>query len=424
VLRILIISNNCLSKTNSNGRTLLNLLGNFTADEVYQFYVANEVPQEEFCKEFLQITDRDIIKSYFCFSKKYSLFQNIQQNNSSELGKKIGGYGKKTVNKSLIRDILWNTSGWVKKKLIRFANDKNIDLILLQAGDNIFLHRLARKVAEKCSIPLLIYNTEDYYFKNYDYMQKKLHPSLMYKWYHRFFCREFKKVIALSSDEVYNCEGLQQLYNKTFNKSGKAIYAATNFISVEKVCENGLISYSGNLGCGRHLILMDVANSLQKISSDLYLDVYGPGNPEIIADFKSCQGIHFHGFVSYDKVCQIIKDSRLLVHVESFDVYYQQDTRFALSTKLADYASSNVPIFICAPTSSETYNYMQNHNAAFVVSKKEEIQDVLKNALFDTEDRDLKRANALILSRKNNNYEENGKKFRNIVEGIINAESK
>ena len=231
-------------------------------------------------------------------------------------------------------------------------------------------------------------------------------------------------MIALSSDEVYNCEGLQQLYNKTFNKRGKAIYAATNFSPVEKIDENGLISYSGNLGCGRHLILMDVANSLQEISSDLYLDVYGPENPELIEDFKSCQGIRFHGFVSYDKVCQIIKGSRLLVHVESFDKYYQRDTRFALSTKLADYAASNIPIFICAPTSSETYSYMKNNDIAFVASQKETMKGVLEQALFNTDERDVKRKRALSMTNNNNNYEENGKKFRNIVEGIINAESK
>lgn len=421
-LKILIISNNCLSTYNSNGRTLLNLLGGFNSDELYQFYVANEVPQEQSCKAFLRITDKDVIGSYFKCKKSYSEYKSSVTD--KQLGKIISVHRNKTAIKSWIREFIWNSSKWVKKKIIALINEEKINLIILQAGDNIFLHRIARKVAQRCGVPLLVYNTEDYYYKDYDYMKKRLKSGLIYKLYHHSFCNEFRKLMRYSKREVYNCEGLHRLYDDTFNKKSEVIYTATDFKPVEQISEKALISYAGNLGCGRHTVLIDIANALQEISNELYIDVYGPNDDTVVSNaLKACAGVRFHGFVPYAQVCQVIKDSVLLVHVESFDSYYRRDTRFAFSTKLADYMASNMPIFICAPESSETYMYMKENEAAFVARENKEIREVLYKALFDADARNVKKENALILSQKNNNYKRNGERFREIIKGIItNAE--
>lgn len=421
--KVLIISNNCLSRYNSNGRTLLNLLGEFQNSELYQFYIANEEPTEGFCSKFLRITDRDVLKS-FGFAKRHFMiwdWELIKQGNIENLtGKKVN-YGKKTVAKSFVRDFIWGASAWVANELENFIHNNGINVIVLQAGDNVFLHKLARKVSRKSGRPLIIYNTEDYYFKDYNYIKGTLKCDCLYKFYHHGFCKEFERLIRCSSAEVYNCIGLQKIYNSTFKKNGVSIYAATTFQAVENVNKEGLISYTGNLSCGRHKVLMEVANSLQSISDKLYLDVYGPCDEKVLKDFQDCQGIRYHGFVSYQEVCRVMSASRLLVHVESFEPYYKRDTRFAFSTKLADYGASNIPVFICAPSTSETYDYMTEHEIAFVAKDSSEIESKLREALFNEEERKLKSERALQLSKKNNNYQINGRLFRNVVEGIINA---
>ncbi len=421
--KILVISNNCLSRHNSNGRTLLNLLGGFLPEQIFQFYVANEVPSERTAAKFLRITDRDVIRSYPSFSKRVSLWEDRPKTVPAEASHGVGGYGKKTALKSLVRDLLWNTSGWVTRKLLAFARENGASVILLQAGDNVFLHRLARRVAKRSRLPLVIYNTEDYYFKDYDYMKRTMGAGLIYRAYHRAFCREFRKLIRASSTEVYNCGGLTELYNTALGREGKTVYGSTDFQPAESIAEDGLISYTGNLGCGRHEVLMRVAKALQELSPDLCLDVYGPADERIAADITACRGLRYHGFVSYGEVCRVIRDSRLLVHVESFDEYYRRDTRFAFSTKLADYGASHIPTFIAAPATSETYAYMVENEAAFVAASADKIKDTLAEALFDGAERERKRQRALALSKANHSVEVNGKLFKEILEGSIHDSS-
>ena len=422
--RILIVSNNCLAKQNSNGRTLLNLLGGFEGRELYQFYVANEVPREATCAKFLRITDRDVIRSYTSFKGRRSLWEGDLPEEDMPISAAGAGYGRKTALKSFVRDILWNASAWVKRALLRFVRDNEIDLVLLQAGDNVFLHRLARRVAKACRIPLLIYNTEDYYFKDYDYMKKTMGAGFAYRLYHRFFCREFKRLIGASSREVYNCRGLEELYNTTFGRAGATVYSSTDFTPVEHIREDGLVSYAGNLGCGRHRVLMRIGELLQALSPDLYLDVYGPAGEQVIEDFKKCEGIRYHGFVSYSEVCRVIEGSRLLVHVESFDEYYRRDTRFAFSTKLADYGASNIPVLLCAPASCEAYSYIARNETAFVAADEAEMANALLRALYDGEERERVRGRALALSQENNDYKKNGKRFKEIIEEVLHDRDK
>ncbi len=423
-LKILIISNNCLSRHNSNGRTLLNLLGGFQKEELCQFYVANEVPREASCANFLRITDRDVIGSYLSPKKRLSRWEEAVLEEDAPPAASGSGYGRKTAPKALFRDLIWNTSRWVRRALIRFARYNGVDLVLLQAGDNVFLHRLARRVAGACRIPLVIYNTEDYYFKDYDYMKRTAGAGLLYKLYHRTFCREFKRLISASAREVYNCDGLRTLYNEAFRRSGVTVYPSTDLRAVEAVTEDGYISYAGNLGCGRHRVLIEVGRGLRALSPDLSLDVYGPADLEVAEALSAAPGVRYHGFVSYGEVCRVMEGSRLLVHVESFDDYYRRDTRFAFSTKLTDYAASGVPIFLCAPATCEAAAYLGEHGAAFIATEEGEIQAVLRGALYNAEERDAVRGRALALSGEHNSLPKNGEHFKEILEGAIHDSKK
>jgi len=130
--------------------------------------------------------------------------------------------------------------------------------------------------------------------------------------------------------------------------------------------------------------LIEIANALQNINSDIKLDVYGKipdeNTKKCILD---CQGINYKGFVSYDEVKNIMKKSDLLVHTENFSGFYREDLKFAFSTKIADSLASGTCFFVYAPEELAISEYLLSNGAACVVCDKAQLQEKLKNLLND-----------------------------------------
>jgi glycosyltransferase involved in cell wall biosynthesis len=186
--------------------------------------------------------------------------------------------------------------------------------------------------------------------------------------------------------------------------------------TVENVNDHGQILYAGNLGVGRHIPLIKIGAALQKLDTSLYLDVYGDATDDVKEALSSAEGVRYHGFVSYEENCKNIENSRLLIHVEGFDEYFSRDTKFAFSTKIADYCASGIPIFMYAPQWCESTKYAIKHDLAFVASNEEQMKDELQIALNDEKIRKEKVSSALHIAAKNHQMENNELQVAKIVE--------
>ena len=62
--RLLIISNNVLSTTNNNGKTILSCIDSIPQDQVQQLYFSNETPTVSGYRYF-KISDTDVIRTRF-----------------------------------------------------------------------------------------------------------------------------------------------------------------------------------------------------------------------------------------------------------------------------------------------------------------------------------------------------------------------
>ena len=71
----------------------------------------------------------------------------------------------------LLRDHLWRSKTWSTKRFWRWVTSFNPQVVLLQAGDMPYLYDLALIVCQKTQSKLVIYNSEDYYFKTWNYMK-------------------------------------------------------------------------------------------------------------------------------------------------------------------------------------------------------------------------------------------------------------
>jgi hypothetical protein len=410
-LKLLIVSNNCLSQHNSNGRTLLNLLSGFKRENLFQIYTSGEYTDDRYCAASYRLTNRDAINSYRGV-RPANAQSDAASSENMPAAEKTGG--RKTALTMLLRDLAWDWSVKLKKYIFDWAQDKHPDAILLQMGDSTHLIHIAVELSEKLNLPLITYNTEDYYFKNYDYMAQNVKPGIIYKLFHKRFCGKFKRMMALKPVCIYNCEGLRDIYDKEFNSKGEVVFCSTDMQRTETVNNQGNILYAGNLGVGRHIPIVEIGNVLDEMG--LCFDVYGNATDEVKKILEQSPGIKYHGVVSYDENCRNIANSRLLVHVEGFDEYFSKDTRFAFSTKIADYCASGIPVFMYAPEWCESTQYALKYNLAFVADSKEKLKEELQAALYDKEKREMKISAALNAVMQNHQMDKNGQLAVRIAE--------
>lgn len=409
--RLLIVSNNCLSQHNSNGRTLLNLLSCFKRENLFQIYTSGEYTDDKYCAASYRLTNRDVINCYRGIAPANRRIINTDVETGS-LSENLSS--KKNAATMLIRDFAWDWSRKLSKCILQWAKGVKPDAVILQLGDSTHIIHIAMELAQKLAIPLITYNTEDYYFKDYDFMKQSMNAGLVYKLFHSRFCRKFRAMMKYDPVCIYNCEGLKEIYDKEFGTQSEVVFCATDMKAVDAVNENGGILYAGNLGVGRHIPLIEIGAILQEWG--LHIDVYGNASDEVRIALEAAAGVQYHGFVSYEQNCKNIADSRLLVHVEGFDEYFSLDTRFAFSTKLADYCASGVPIFMYAPKWCEGTKYAQKYELAFVASEKTELRNQLQLALENAQLRNSMVKNAKFAALQNHQIDQNKQRAFEIIE--------
>ena len=136
------------------------------------------------------------------------------------------------------------------------------------------------------------------------------------------------------------------------------------------------------------------------------LDVYSAEtDPFFLKPLREHPGIRFHGAVPGDRVPEIIRKSRAVIHTESFDPEMRERVRYSLSTKIADSLASGTCLLAYGPVEVASMDYLIRNEAAFAAASPEELRRILPR-LF-TDDAEYRRiaGNAAALARKNHRPE-------------------
>lgn len=397
--RILVISNAAFSNTDSNGRTVANMFLGYEKESLAQFCTYG-TPEFSVCDNFYRVTDGEALKSFL----KQREFGGIVKNTDSSFNAVPNAKrGKKTPLKLLLRETAWKYGGWWGEKFKGWIKEFSPEVIFICVANNAFMLNIATKIAKCYNIPIVVYSTEDYYFKDYNYITKK--PSLFYKIYLAKLRKAYKNMEPLVVKGIFNTPFLAELYAKEFSYPCEYVFAKSNidFIdnSIAKKEDNKRISYLGNMGVGRHKALIEIANALVEINPQYRLDLYGKiPNEEIKREFENCRGINYKGFVSYSEVVEIMHNSDLLIHAECDDEFYKKDLKYAFSTKIADSICSGTPFLIYADASLAETRFLIEEKCGFVVTERELLKEILISALSDSEKRKAIIKNAQAASKK------------------------
>lgn len=424
--RILIISHNVLSFSVNMGKTLSTYFGGFESKYLAQLYIHSEIPTINICNNYYRITDKDMIKSIFTrHSGNIFTEKNIDKNRitpRTDTGREALVYQKARKRTPLIylaRNTWWSLGRWNTKKLKNWIFDFKPDIIFFASGDYSFMYKVALKIAQSCKIPMYVSCMDDYYLYNKN--ENRIGGKLI----HKSFMKQVKKTINYASGIFCICESMSKDYQKLFNKECYTLHTPSSITEPLPQAKKAKISYIGNLSYSRDKQLVDIGVALKSLGTlPKYVDVYSSeSRPEILSKLIPENGIQFHGAVSAEKVKNIIAESIVVIHTESFDRSIRKAIKYSVSTKIADSLASGTCLFAYGPTDVASIEYLMENDVACVATSKDELKSKLTAILKFESLRNKYINNAIGLVKKNHDLEINQNKIAEIILNEIKSES-
>lgn len=272
-------------------------------------------------------------------------------------------------------------------------------------------------ISRKYNAKLVIFNTEGYIFFNHNYLRHHFSDFFAFPLFKYDYRRSFIKTFKASDISIYLNGRLESDYQKLYRHNSRVIYNSSEMVfkSSAELNTPPTFAYLGNLGIKRPQALAEFAEVLQSIAPECHIDVYGRLPSDYDGILERTNGIEYHGLVSYDRVKEVINSTDFLLHVEKDDPVLIRELQYGFSTKIADSICSGRNFIVYAPASLACSKYISETGAAWLASSRQELRDVLKTVLTDSDARNRVLTQARITAVENHSAEKNRVKFQKVL---------
>ena len=421
-MKVLVVSHNIFSFSSNMGRTLANFFKSFPCEDIAQLYFHTQIPTTDICKNYFRITDFDVLKKKKSEIGTSFAEADVRKELDSErtdegVEAQIYQFGRRRSPWIYIsRNMLWGLGKWKNNRLKEWIDEFAPDIIFFASGDYTFAYRVAMWVSEYKKIPIVTYVCDDFYFAR----RKSVSPLY---YLNRFdFKTTMKKLFKKHKETVMICDELSRDYKKEFGIKPTTIMttSALTGAALKKAVKNEIIkiSYIGNLGYKRYLVLAEVGRVLLELyGGKILIDLYSTEKrPEITKYLTKENGIDFHGGISAKEVKAVIEETDVLLHVEALDKIRRRKVRYSVSTKIADSLASGKCLLAYGPEEVASMQHLIRNECAIVATSKEELKMALKTALEDSEKREAVCQNAVKTAQKYHFAETNDEMFKAVLE--------
>lgn len=413
--RILVISNNSFSKSSNNGRTLGNLFIGWPKEKIAQFCVSTTEPDYNICENYYLLTDRSIFQGLLRLKKGKRCDINI---NLGTEGSLLTGEKRmlKTPWTALMRHVLWSCKRWKSDAFIHWIDQINPELVVIMNSDATFILDIATFVSKSKGIPIVMFNTEGYYFfKHYYFDHSKWFDNSLFKIYQALYKKKFRRMMKRVKLSIHLNSLLKNDFYSEFGGKHIVIYTGSNllFDSSNLHIETPTFTYLGNFGFDRPIALLEIAEVLQSINPNYKLDIYGKiPSPDIKDKFEASPGIRVKGMIPYEEVIKVMYGSTILFHAEAQTEKYKESLRYGFSTKIADSISCGHPFLMYSSPDIAGAKYIIETGAGWHVSKKKDLAVAINSILNNNEERERVLEVARRTALENHNAVLNNQKFK------------
>lgn len=368
--RLLIISNNVLSTTRNNGKTILSCINVLPKNQVRQLYFSEEIPTLDGYK-YYQISDADIINARLKKGKPGRAIVSLDAGNSIKESIKKGSFSKKNIKRNsftlFLRNAIWKNK-WKSTDLFEWLDAFQPTIIFFVAGDGLFAYDICKYIKNKYHARLCIYMTDDY-----------IMPRTEDKIIDRLYRNRTKKIlgeILEVTDEFFTIsEMMKREYKTLFNKDSTIIVNMTDSLKIEdfgnRTNEYPIVfSYAGSLYYGRDVVLDTIGKALDNYNEKFQeirgiLNIYSNASQNK-ANISENSGCRLCGSLNSEELKVSLNESDVLVFVESSEKKYLEKTKYSFSTKIPEYLSVGKIILAVGPEDISSMMYLRD--CAFCVN--------------------------------------------------------
>lgn len=420
-IKILLVTQNPICTYSNIGKTLNALFDIFDKKELCQLYTYPALPDIHKCNSYYQLSDLDILKA--CFRKKKGkilLDSDINSNNSmfeSKNSQKAYQIGiKKGPLKIIMRDAMWSFCGWKSSNLYDWIEKEKPTHIFVLPGRFKFISKIALQLSKDFNLPLITYICDDFYFVKQSksfwgiingYCYKRQMDILLKK---TSYCLTISEELSLAFKEKLSIDPMTVMTGT--NYSIKA--SPSDFDSVD------CVNYFGNINCGRYKSLYILGIILDQINSEYNLNIAfniytSESNKEAKNLFGKTKSIVIKSFVKGKEFESLFFNSKILVHVESFDPKDVDYVKHSVSTKIADSLASGIVLCAFGPENVSSILHLQRNGYPMVALSQEELYRKLKQVLFDKKYRIECATKGLEIAQKFHNSKKTSAAIRNYI---------
>lgn len=404
-MNIMVLSGQRWSNTNSLGNTLSNLFDDWPDEDIFSnIYFRAGNPSNLVCKEGFQILSQDILRNLITPGKigciKETVLEKEQETGDVTREQAFISFLHKTGMKPVyhFNNLLWKMGKWKNGKLNSYINSHKPDVIFgfaIGVEDN---YQLIKYVKDYTGAKLVLFILDDIIGDE----GKKL-DSLGR--------RQRKNAIDIinQADLLYAIsEPMRQMYERRFSRPIGILHKGAEIDSYIKEEINTPIRmvYAGNLLYGRKDTLHELAKNIGQINLEkerIHFDLYSttPLDKETKDCFAPYQGIELHGIRPYSEIKEIMRESDIVLHVESFEEESKRYVKYSFSTKIVDCLQSGSVIFGIGPRDIASMEYLENVPGAITVYDNEKILDTLKQIVENPRQLILRAAQSRDFAQKN-----------------------
>lgn len=385
-MKILVVSLNAWSLSNSTGNTLSNLFAELIeTDEVANIYCREEAIDNTICNHYFRITEKDVIRNILTPHNcghivDYDEGEKPSTSNSVANRSKIDLLRRFRSNLLyLIRELIWAFPVWKNCNLEKFILDFEPDIIYMHGHYNCYMHNILHYCQKISGAKVAMYWADDMY-------GRKAKAPLGYI-YESLLRRKFKKSIQLSSllfgGSLQLCDEYSKLFGKQFIPFFKEC-KQVRYDDNKKIGNPITIVYAGNLLFGREKIIVELIRAIDKVNNSnlthrLYLKVFSNTTPsaEAISYMDDKKNSCFMGCKPYPEVCEQMDKSELVLFIESFKKKDIQTTRLSFSTKIIDCMQSSAGILAIGPKEIASMDYLTKNQLGYTITDMSEIESKL-----------------------------------------------
>lgn len=383
--KLLIISNNVLSRNNNNGKTILSFIDGSKDLEVAQLYLSGEIPKVRGYSYF-QISDKDVLKGMFNQAKRGRTYETIHLKNALSdeddfsIKNKIG----RNNFTLLARDILWHNR-WCSSQLISWLDSFCPDAILFVAGDSLFAYSICEFIQNRFKSKLGVLVTDDY-------IMPREKESLLHLLRRKKILKHLKATLDQASSFYTICGLMKQTYKSVLGKDSMIVFNLVNDLhenSYVKQEKEIVLTYAGSFYYNRSGVLRKVAQAIFEYNKQsgvipAKLLMYSNVEPskeikeEIVIDGAS----EYKGSLSQEQLKARLNTSDILVFVESFEPDQVEKVKYSFSTKVPEYMSVEKPILAIGPSDIGSMEYLKD--ISFCINSEQAINTGVLQLLTDT----------------------------------------